>query len=366
MRWWQRLDVRLFASYAAVTAAGAAVLLVTVRLLVPPLFDRRVRGGGPMGARGPGAGMHDALTGALDRALVVALLASLAAAVIVAALVARWILRPIGRVRTATRRLAAGHYDERVPEPSEPELAALAADVNALARSLADTERRRTVLVGDVAHELRTPLTTIRGYAEGMADGVVAPEPAVLGAIVGEVERLERLAGDLSTLSRADEGALALRREPLDLGRLTATVVARFRGRAAQAGVDLEPAGGPPAPVLGDPDRLDQVIGNLVANALAYTPAGGRVTVAVGGGGGACTVRVADTGVGLAPEDIERVFERFYRVEGVPRPPGGSGIGLAIARAHARAHGGDVTAESPGPGRGATFTLRLPAAPATS
>src|SRR5690606_24578826 len=169
VRWWHRLDVRLFASYAAVTAVAAAAALVTVRLLVPPLFDRRMGGRlpGPMGGR---PGMHDALTSALDRGLVTALLVGLVAAAVAAALVTRWVLRPIARVRTATRRLAAGHYDERVAPPREPDLAGLAEDVNALARSLDDTERRRAQLVGDVAHEMRTPLTTIRGYAEAMVD----------------------------------------------------------------------------------------------------------------------------------------------------------------------------------------------------
>lgn len=358
MRWWHRLDVRLFASYAAVTAVAAAAALVTVRLLVPPLFDRRMGGRlpGPMGGR---PGMHDALTSALDRGLVTALLVGLVAAAVAAALVTRWVLRPIARVRTATRRLAAGHYDERVAPPREPDLAGLAEDVNALARSLDDTERRRAQLVGDVAHEMRTPLTTIRGYAEAMVDGIVAPDDEVLGVVLGEVERLERLAGDLSTLSRADEDA-TVARAPVDVAALAGTVVARFRPRAAQAGVDLVTAGADHLTVPGDAGRLERAIGNLVANALTYTPAGGRVTVTVDGDELACRVAVDDTGIGLAPDQLDRVFERFYRVEGVERPPGGSGIGLAIARADARAHGGDVVATSPGPGRGATFTLRVP------
>lgn len=173
--WWRRLDVRLFASSAAVAAAGAAVLLVTTRLLVPRLFDHRVGGEGFHGPMGAGPSMHDAVVGSLDRALAFALLAGVAAAAGMAVFVARRILRPIGRVRSATRRLAAGHYDQRIGPPAEAELAGLAADVNALARALEDTERRRARLISDVAHELRTPLTAIRGYAEGMVDGVIRP-----------------------------------------------------------------------------------------------------------------------------------------------------------------------------------------------
>jgi signal transduction histidine kinase len=185
---------------------------------------------------GGGPTLHDALVGALDRSLVVALLASLVAAAVIAALVARRILRPISEVRAATRRLAAGRYDRHVAPPVELELAALAADVNSLARSLDDTERRRVELVSDVAHELRTPLTTIRGYAEGMLDGIVAPDDEVLTTVLGEVDRLQRLAADLGTLSRADEGALDLVLVSVDLAALAAAVVSGFQRRGQRQG----------------------------------------------------------------------------------------------------------------------------------
>jgi histidine kinase len=360
VNWWRRLGTRLFLSYAAVSAAGAVVLLVTIRLLVPRLFDDRVGAGFGPGGNSRGPAIRDALVASLDRALIVALIASLAAAAVIAAVVAQRILRPIERVRAATRRLAAGHFDEQIAPPAEAELAALVDDVNALASALADTEQRRAELVSDVAHELRNPLTTIRGYAEGMLDGVIAPDREVLTAVLAEVGHLQRLAGDLSTLSHADEGRLTLADAPVELHELAGAVVESFRPRAAEQRVELRVAGAP-ATVRGDRDRLVQVVGNLVANALTYTPAGGQVSVDVGASGATATVTVTDSGIGLAPEDLERVFERFYRVHGVDRPPGGSGIGLAIARAIARAHGGDLVAASRGPGQGTAFTLRLPA-----
>jgi signal transduction histidine kinase len=358
--WWRRLDVRLFASYAAVAAAGAAVLLVTTRLLVPRLFDHRVGGEGFRGPMGAGPSMHDAVVGSVDRALAFALLAGVAAAAGMAVFVARRILRPIARVRAATRRLAAGHYDQRIDPPAEAELAGLAADVNALARALDDTERRRARLVSDVAHELRTPLTTIRGYAEGILDGVIPPDDEVLTAVLDHVERLERLATDLSTLSRADEGRLELQLAPVDIAALARSVVSGFQPAAGEADLQLVARGADEVVATADRDRLGQVLANLIGNAVTYTPAGGRVVVDVTSDEVACTVAITDTGIGLRPDDLDRIFDRFYRVEGVERPPGGSGIGLGIARAIARAHGGDVTAASDGPGRGATFTLLVP------
>lgn len=368
MSWWRRLDVRLFASYAAVAAAGATVLLVTTRLLAPRLFDRRVGHGLVGGRMGAGPAMHDAVVGSLDRALAIALLASFVAAAAIAIFVARRILRPIGQVRGATRRLATGHYDQRIEPPAESELAALAADVNALARALDDSERRRARLVSDVAHELRTPLTTIRGYAEGILDGVIPADEDVLTAVLDHIDRLERLAADLGTLSRADEGALDLWQEPVDVGALARSVRGGFDAEAKAKGVSLTTTGSHRLIVMADRNRLGQVLANLVGNAITYTPAGGRVVVDVAADDRACRVAVRDTGIGLGPDDLDRVFDRFFRVEGVERPPGGSGIGLGIARAIARAHGGDVTASSDGPGRGATFTVRLPlgAVPASS
>jgi histidine kinase len=357
--WWRRLDVRLFVSYAAVVTSGVAALLVTIRLLVPRLFDRRLRAGA---GRGVGPETHDALISALNRALVVAVLVSLAIAVPIAIAAARRVLGPIDRVRAATRRIAAGRYDETIETPREPELAGLAADVNGLARALADTERRRAQLVSDVTHELRSPLTTIRGYAEGMVDGIVAPDDDVLTAILREVGRLERLASDLGTLSRVDAGVLALDRRTIDLFDVAKQAVAGLQTEAARRQVDVAVHGSTAVPVAADRDRIAQVLSNLLANALAYTPADGRVDVDVASDTTGATITVTDTGIGLAGDDVERVFDRFYRVQGVDRPPGGSGIGLAIVRAIVRAHGGDVTASSPGPGRGATFTVRLPGA----
>lgn len=363
-----RLPWRLFISYAAVIAVGALVAWVTVRLLAPAIFDRDMTrmgshlGPGPGGPGGQGnaQSVRAAFSSALATALLVGILASVAVAALAAAFVASRLARPLTAVRLAARRIAAGQYQASVPVPREPELAALAADVNTLGARLADTEARRTRLLGEVAHEMRTPLTALDGYLEGLIDGIFAPEPEVLASASEEVRRLRRLADDLSALSRAEEQRLDLHPAGLDLAELARRAVSRLAPQFSDGDVALTVTGTGPLPVRADQDRITQVLTNILGNALTATAAGGSVTVATGTRGRLAQVAVTDTGAGLAAEDLERVFERFYRVPGQPRRSGGSGIGLTIARGIARAHGGDVTAASPGPGKGATFTLVLP------
>lgn len=362
----RRLDVRLFASYALVVIVGAATLTITLSLLAPSVFDDHMRGMGGMTSMHTGPDSHRAFVDALTTALPIAVLVSMAVSALVAAFVARRILRPIEAVRRTTRRMAEGHYDERVTTPGELELAALATDVNRLAAALESTERRRGELISEVAHEMRTPLTTIDGYVEGMLDGVFEPTEEVLSAIGEETARLGRLAADLGALSRADEGALELHLEPADLAELTHRVAARLQPQFDGKGVTLELGRAQVLPVDIDEQRVAQVLTNLLGNALTYTPAGGRVTVETRRVQDSARVAVTDTGVGLAPEDLDRVFDRFYRVPGLARPAGGSGIGLTIARSLARAHGGDIEAGSAGRGFGSTFELRLPLRSAAS
>ena len=364
-----RLPVRLFISYAVVVVIGAAVTYVTVRLLAPTLFDQHMNmlGGDHMGM-GPGMGgqsgtagsVHSAFISALTTALLVGVLASVAAAGLAATFVTSRLLRPLNAVRTATRRIAAGHYQASVPVPGVPELAALAGDVNTLAAELASTEARRTRLLGEVAHEMRTPLTALGGYVEGLIDGVFAPEPEILGAVSDELRRLRRLADDLSALSRAEEQRLELHPADADLAGLARLAAERLAPQFADRQVTLAVHAAGPLPVRADPDRITQVLTNIIGNALTATPAEGTVTIEARAAGQRAEVSVTDTGAGLAAGDLERVFERFYRAPGQPRRSSGSGIGLTIARNIARAHGGDVTASSPGPGHGATFVLTLP------
>lgn len=362
-----RLPWRLFISYALVIVIGSAVAYVTVRLLAPTFFDNEMNmlgadhmGMGPGGQGGPAASVQSAFLSALTTALLFGMLASVVAAVAAAAFVTQRLLRPLNAVRTATRLIAAGRYQATVPLPREPELAGLAGDVNTLAAKLADTETRRTRLLGEVAHEMRTPLTALEGYVEGLIDGVFAPELEILGAASDEIRRLRRLADDLSALSRAEEQRLDLNLTSTDLADLARRAASRLAPQFSDSDIALTVEGAAALPVRADPDRITQVLTNIIGNALTATPASGSVTIATRATGNSAQVAVTDTGTGLAAADLERVFERFYRAHKSPRRSSGSGIGLTIARNIARAHGGDVTATSAGPGHGATFTLTLP------
>lgn len=363
-----RLSVRLLLSHLLVAAVAGLTVFLTVRLLLPELYDRGLR---MMGRRmGPGSGQGRALRAvvvdAADNALLLGVLAGIVTAVVAGALLSRRILRPLADVSSATHRMADGDYSTPIALPGDAELAAVARDVNTLAERLATTEARRVRLLGEVAHEMRTPLTVIDGYVEGVVDGVFQPTPDLMADLSAEVRRLRRLADDLAALSRAEEGGLDLRLQDVDLGAVTAAAAARLRSQFDDAGVALVgPSGSAPLPVRADPDRLGQVVTNLLGNALAATPAGGSVTIAARRDGAEAALAVADTGVGLSRDDLPRVFERFYRVHGVTegRARPGSGIGLTVARGIATAHGGTLDAHSPGPGRGATFTLRLPLRP---
>ncbi|MGZ4690551.1 MAG: sensor histidine kinase [Acidimicrobiia bacterium] len=360
MKLWRRLDVRLFASYALVALVVFGALAITVRVIAPARFDDDVKS--ITGGEASKHESHNLYVDSLDASLWFALAASFGAATIASVLVARRILRPVREVRAATRRLANGHYDERVTEPGELELAELARDVNRLAVELETTERRRARLVSEVAHEMRTPLTTIEGYVEGILDGVFEPSEEVLVAVGEEASRLQRLASDLAELSRSEEGVVALHLRIVDLDDLTARCAERLRPQFVDKGVALRVHGGAPVPVEVDPDRITQVLTNMLGNALTYTPAEGTVEVRVGRDRELATVVVHDTGIGLSPEDRDLVFDRFYRVQSAVRPAGGSGIGLTIARGLARAHHGDIEVTSPGLGAGSVFTLTLPVA----
>lgn len=294
-----------------------------------------------------------------------ALAVGLIGALVLSLVFSRFLLRPLRQVSAATHRLADGHYGDVLDVPREPGLAALVEDVNRLAAALADIERRRARLVSEIAHEMRTPITILSGQIEGMADGIFTPDDAMFASLTDDLARLRRLTDDLSNLSRVEEGAFTLRHSLTDVTALTRTTVERLRPQFDDGQVTLTLTPGPPVKALLDSGRIAQVLVNLLGNALRACDPGGRVSVTVRTGDGPppqVEIIVQDDGVGIAAQDLARIFTRFERVEHLGRaaPAGGSGIGLTIARGIIRAHGGGITATSAGPGLGATFTVRLP------
>ena len=371
-RFLTRLDVRLVVSHLLVAIVGGVTTFLLVRGLAPNLFDQEThrmsgRPGGMPGGQGYGQALRTEFASAVDSALVIGVAAGLVTAGLFGAIASYRLTRPLATLGAATRELALGRYTVVIPQPGTLELDALADDVRTLAGALQETETRRTRLLGEVAHEMRTPLTVLDGYIEGMIDGILPTEPETLGQVTGETRRLRRLAEDLSALSRAEEGRLELVPRRADLRDVVDTVVTRLRPQAEDAGVRLTTTrGDDPVPVTIDADRVAQVVTNLLGNALRATPPEGQVTVDVTTLGGGAVATVTDTGEGIAATDLERIFERFYRVSdrrrliGPGSGDGGSGIGLTISRRIADAHAGTLSAASPGRGKGATFTLTLP------
>jgi signal transduction histidine kinase len=371
------LPVKLLLAHMVVLGIGLLAFYLVASTTAPRFFDYHVgmmRGPGPtgMGPRGTprmaatvDAALAAAFQAALNQALLQAGLVALVAALGASAFAAYRIATPVHALAGAARRIAGGQYRERVPAGGGDELAALAASFNEMAAALERAEQRRLELLGDVAHELRTPISTVEGYVEGLLDGVVEPRAEVWALLHDETRRMGRLVDDLRDLWRAEVRQLPL--TPTTIAPLTIvqTTVARFASDFAAAGLSLHTVVAEDLPpVRADGDRAVQVLTNLLGNGLRYTPAPGTVEVSATRANRYVRFAVRDTGLGIAPEHLAHVFERFYRVDkSRSRTLGGSGIGLTIARALVEAMGGQIWATSPGPGQGATFAFTLPVVP---
>ena len=263
---------------------------------------------------------------------------------------------PLGDIVSAAERVGSGDYSARLVERGPPFLRSVARAFNTMASRLARQEQLRRDLMADVAHELRTPLSIMRGRLEGIVDGVYPRDAATLATLLDETTVLERLVEDLRTLAHAEGGTLKLQKETTDVAVLIADVVRSFAAQAQGAGVELriEPAKELPLAEI-DPVRVREVLANLLANALRYTPRGGHVSVSASPGETTITIAVTDTGAGIAAEELPRIFDRFAK--GVDSR--GSGLGLAIARKLVEAHGGTIAARS-ATGAGTTMTVVLP------
>lgn len=371
--WLHHLRWKLFISHLLIIVIGVVVLLATAHFLAgtsllqrPPLTlgmeVAQTDQTAPLSTADLAMSQQQFQL-VVDQALLIAAFAALAAAVVVSLFVSRRIVEPLQELSIVSQHLAQGLYQERTSIQSDDEFAVLSQNINQLAEALERTEERRLALLADVAHELRTPMTTIEGYMEGLIDGMIAPEARTFAMIQHEAVRLKRLVEELTLLSHAEAGQIPINPKPIALPTLLEQVVAHFALQAAAQQVELTiqtPAGLPR--VMADPDRLEQVLINLLSNAFRYTPAGGSITLRARSHDFFAEIGVSDSGIGIAPEHLPHIFERFYRVDkSRTRESGGTGIGLTIARHLIYGQGGEIWASSPGRGQGTTFHITLPA-----
>ncbi len=356
--------IRLLGAQALVLLAGAVTTWVVASVIGPSIFREHLHRAAVKHTSTEAGHVEQAFTAALLISISIALVAATATALTVTWYFSRRIQRSVGQVAEAASQVAGGHYAGRVADPGlGHEFGVLAATSNALADRLQATETTRRRMLGDLAHEMRTPLATIDAHLEAIEDGVRTADQDTLDVIRLSTQRLRRLAEDVSSVSRAEEGGLDISRRPIAASDVARAALETARDRFTAADVALETQLHTEAHVLADPDRLGQVLGNLLDNALRHTPAGGTVRLECSAAGGWVEYGVTDTGSGIAPEHLGHVFDRFYRADTArDRGRGGSGIGLSIAKALVEAHSGVITAASAGAGRGATFTVRIPAA----
>ena len=366
-----RLVWKLLSTYLLVILVVGLVLGAAVQLVTPPAFDRHMGGMMDRGDR-PGVVMMRTLLADLrsvmNNVLVLAALAAFVVAAFLSTLLAQRVVKPVREMMLASRRIAEGHYEQRVHTDLEygdgDELDELAYSFNQMAEQLEQTERRRRELLADVSHELRTPLTALKGSMEGLIDGVLPANEDTYQHIYQEADRLQRLVADLEELSRVEAGVLEISAQPVsleDMGRsLTKRLGQQFKDKGVTFDVDF--SSGLPR-VIADEDRCIQVLTNLCTNALRYTPSGGRVQVSAAREGDVVQITVSDTGVGIPSEHLPQLFQRFYRVDkSRARSMGGSGIGLTIAKHLVEAQDGRIWAESAGKDQGSRFHFTLPIA----
>jgi two-component system, OmpR family, sensor histidine kinase BaeS len=348
---------------AAWTAATSCNEPTTGTADVQCLYEAFLKGIGPTAAvplllflgAPAGTDIHE-----LGRPAAVGIAGLLLVALAGTALIARRVSRPVGRLTMASRLLAAGRHDVRVPAVGDGELARLSASFNSMAEAVQRSEERQRRLVADVAHEMRTPLSNLRGYLEGLADGVVEPSRELFASLHEETLLQRRILDDLQVLADAESGELSYDRGLIDLAELAAGGVTAQRAVAYEAHVALHADTSVPVWVTADADRIRQVLGNLLTNAIRYTDAGGHILVRVWADRGTAVLSVQDTGVGIAPDDLRRVFDRFWRADPTrQRATGGTGLGLTIAQRIVTDHQGRIEVSSQ-PGAGTTFTVILP------
>jgi two-component system sensor histidine kinase BaeS len=370
------LALKVFLSNVIVILVGVIVLATATSLSAPVAFNRHLAGMSQMMTGNNMMGNTNSIElelfsnfqASIIEALSLATVAALLAAIFASYFISRQIVIPIQRMKAISKRIADGEYNERLnvsgnlQKNQVDELDQLALSFNQMADKLQKTETMRIQLIGDVSHELRTPLSAIKGYMEGLIDGVMPASPETYQQVHTEADRLQRLVNDLQELSRVEAGAYHLDPESVSPDLLIDTVVNHLKRQFEEKGVILEKIMATDLPtVSADKDRILQVITNLLGNALQYTPSGGRVIINAAREKSEICISITDTGLGISAEHLPYIFNRFYRTDkSRARASGGSGIGLTIAQAIIKANHGRIWAESAGEGKGSSFHFTLP------
>lgn len=281
-------------------------------------------------------------------------------AVVLAIVGSRTVARPLQGLAKASASVAQGNYNERVPPIGPPEMRAVAEAFNEMTAQVQATQQAQQDFLANVSHDLKTPLTSIQGYSQAIIDGAASDPVQAAKIIHEEAGRLNRMVMQLTDLARLQSGRMSMNQTPLDIGQITEAVGERLSIVAREKGVQMRVDAAPMPEVIGDGDRLAQVLMNLISNAIKYTLPGGSIHVDTRVANGGVEVVVQDTGVGIPADELPRIFERFYQIDKARGPERGTGLGLAIVREIVQAHGGKINVASAGKDKGATFTLWLP------
>ncbi len=367
---------KLMLAFTLVVAIGLGAVVALASQITTSELHQLMMGGdgqgammgptGMMGGRGQTL-LQQATLDRVNQAVLIGGSIALIAALAIGFFIFRAITRPIDQLTRAAQHLAQGDLGARVvvDNPASrlgsDEISELGAAFNTMASTLQQSEQVRRDMTADIAHELRTPLAVMRGNLEAMLDGVYPFDAEHLTPVLNQVNLLTRLVDDLRTLALAEAGQLALEKRSTDLKALIHSTLVSFEAQAAAQQVRLRAGVAPDLPAVElDPDRMQQTIGILISNALRYTPPQGSITVKAKTDRASVVIEVADTGSGIAPEDLPHVFDRFYRADkSRTRQSGGSGLGLAIARSLVEAHGGRIEARSEA-GHGTSMIMHLP------
>ncbi len=356
------IRTRLLAANSIVVVASIATTIVVAMLVGPPMFKRLMDA-----AVQPGSATDHPYQRAFERATTMSVGTALAVSA-VAALTLSWYLsrrvyRSASELARAATAIADGHYDVRVsPSGLGKEFDEIEAAFTTMARRLGDVDRTRRQMLADLAHEIRTPVAVLEAYFEALEDGVQTLDADTMAVLRDQTRRLTRFSADIGALFNAEQRPDSIVVRPVQVADLIANAVVSFEPQYRAKGVDLGSQVDVGLPdVSGDPERIGQVLTNLLNNALRHTHSGDQVRITARLDGDTVAVGVADTGDGIPAEHLDRIFERFHRVDAArDREHGGAGIGLAIVKAFVEAQGGHITAASAGPGHGTMFTFTIP------